>query len=364
MIDYIRFEESYKDQVVDFLGEYISGVNKNKRKEIFEWVYEKNPYVQHLLAYLAVDRDKVVGFRGFIPQKFKVNDNFFRVIVPTNGTVHPDYRRKGIFTKLSEFSLDDISDISDMKLILSLSPNEAATKALKKAGYVPVGQRRKLYFLSILNFFKKTRDGLSNKNNTLLKEGDFQIEITDELKSEKISRLMEKYVEDHKLTNVRDPDFYKWRFEESPQDNIFIYCEKDNELLGYLVIEQHTLSISSDKQIEYYMLMEYGYTKKKYLEKLLDILVDELSIPGIMSYMFTRRDEEISLFKKYGFKDGNHFSLKLIGRIFNTDRISDVYLPGAMLKPASKNIEDKDFVIFGKDARKVKNWSLFRSDVH
>lgn len=350
------------------MSKYISesGVNYEERKILFEWVYENNPFSNEPLNYLALDDKKIVGFRGFIPQRYKVNNRCFTIIIPTNGTIHPDYRRKGIFTELSNFSLQDISDKKDIKLILSLSPNKAATGALQKAGYKPIGQRKKLYYFSPFKMFKKSPiSKLETKGSFLTYYKDnIQIDITSELRTEKISRLMESYTSGDKITNIRNKDFYKWRFSKSPHDTIFIYCSYNDELVGYMALEQHNLSFKSIRDLHYYMVMEYGYTQKNHLESMIYIIKNQLYLNGVMVFLFTRGRDETSTFMTHEFKGPNILFLKFLSKAFNIDRILDRDLPGAMIKPVSENISDQDFIIYGKDTRKVTNWSIFRSDVH
>jgi len=362
---FVRYDKSFKEELYDFLI-YDPGWNtlKNEeKKRKFEWIYGNPPYTKIPITYLALDNNKIVGHRVFILQKFMINNEFLFGI-PTGGLIHPNYRRMGLFSKIIDFSMKDLSDNTDVKLILSLSPNAPACKALQKNGYLPIGTREKIYLLSPKNFFKRII--ISNFEKKFMdysyKLKNLEINITNDLRMNEIIYLMSIFNNCGKLRNVRDSQFYEWRFRDSPYDMLYIYVYECDEMVGFLSLEKQRITFYS-RYLEYYILIEYGYINKYYFEKLLEI-IHKLPIPAIMAYTFTRSIEEKLIFRKYGFLDSNNYMLKLVEKILNTDRILDTNLPGAMIKPVSKKIKDNSFILDEKDIRLEKNWSLFRSDVH
>lgn len=366
MVDYVRYEHDFKDDAIDFLAEYIPGVPRDERRKLFEWVYENNPFTDKPLNYLALEGERIVGFRGFIPQRFKVNGKTFIVIIPTNGTIHPDHRRKGVFTELSNYSLQDISNIDEIKLILSLSPNKAAVGALTKAGYIPLGIREKLYLFSTLKIMRNSPlKKMETEGSFVTVNGpDLRTEFTREPRIKGISELIASVSSGEKIENVRDTLFYEWRFVQSPHDTFFLYCMDGDELVGYMALERHDITFRSIMDLHYYMILEYGYVQMKHLECMIDTIKNKLNLNGVMAFMFTRGNEERTTFIKHRFKEPDMMILKFLSGAFDISRILDVDLPGAMIKPVTEKDGDRGFVLYGKDTRKVENWSIFRSDVH
>ena len=358
-----KYHPKFKEQLIDFLGTGMSWeeLSDKKRKELFEWKYEKNPYTEKPLCFLALHDDKVVGHRGFVAQKFRSKKDEHLFAIPGDSMVHTDYRRLGIFSDLVEFSNNDIIYNSDVDLFLSLSTTKATTEATKRYGYVPVGERKKLYRFSIKNIFNyRYNDGIDLNKTISSKKTGHTIEITDEVKKEDMIDLMDSYKKDKKLKNLRDEEFYRWRFEECPNDHIFIYFWNRDELEAYVSMEKDKFPFFG-LNLDYYSLLEYGYTEIRIFEELVKTLTKKLSLPFIMSYIFTRKEEEISTLRDHGFKGSDSY---LINSLQNRGLLDEEGLPGILVRPASKKVGDKDFYLDNTDTRKEKNWSLFWSDVH
>jgi len=358
-----EYDPEYKDRLIDFLGLGMSWaeLSKKERKRFFGWKHEKNPYTEKPLCYLALDGEKVVGHRGFVVQRFEHEGNTYLFATPGDSMVHPDYRRQGIFSDLVDFSNDDLINKSKVDLFLSLSTTRATTKATKRYGYVPVGERKKLYRFSIKNIFSyRYNDGIDLNKTISSEKTGHTIEITDEVKKEDIIDLMNSYKKDKKLKNLRDEEFYRWRFEECPNDHVYLYFWDRDELEAYVSMEKDNFPFFG-LNIDYYSLLEYGYTDIKIFEELVRTLTKKLSLPFIMSYIFTRKKEEISILRDHGFKGSESY---LINSLQKRGLLDEEGLPGILVRPASKKISDKDFYLDNTDTRKEKNWSLFWSDVH
>jgi len=367
-IQLVRYDEGFRDDLKNFLYEYSwngQNISEEKKNKKFEWRYEESPYTDIPYSHIALDGEKIVGHRILVPQRYRIGENDFLFGIPTDSLVHPDYRRQGIFSKIVDFSRKELAQSSEMELIMSLSASKAATKAYIKYGYIPVGRRRKMFFVSPFNTFKRSPIINLDQEKSIIthKDDDLYIEITKELKPKKISRLAFRFTDKKKISNVRDVEFYNWRFGDSYRDNIYLYCTKGDELVGYLILEKRHVSFLSSSR-SFYMIMEYAYTKKVYFEHLMKTIKNRLSISAMMAFMFTRVKEEISLLKKHGFKDSDDLTIKILGTILKTDRILDSYLPGTLIQPVELEIEDNDFIFNGKDTRIESSWSLFKSDVH
>jgi len=348
-----RYSPEYKEQVLNLLSYHWGDLNSEERRKRFEWRYENNPYTESPFCYLAFDGENLIGFRAFVAQKFKLQGKSYYFGTPADAIVHIDYRRQGIFSNLTEFAFEDMVENEKLDFFLSLSSNVKSTKGNIKAGFEPFGKRDKLYSISFLKMFKNLLKSSHIQTPILFNKNEVKIEITDKLRAKEISRFMQESIEECKITNVRDEEFYRWRFSNSPKDYIFIYITKDDDLVGYLSIDN-----SNEKIIS---IMEYGYLKLSYLEELIKELLKNTSAPYIFAYVFTRSDEEQKILSKSGFRDRKDWLIKLLK---NMNFIVKEEKPGALIKPISKNIKEEDFFLNGKDVRDPDNWSLFKSDVH
>jgi len=362
-IRFTSYDPSFKDRLIDFLGMGMSWaeIPKKERKKIFEWKYEKNPYIETPLCYLALDGETIVGHRGFVLQKFLLEENNHLFGTPGDSMIHPDYRRQGIFSEIVDFSTEDIIDKSIANLFLSLSTTRATTKATKKYGYVPVGERKKLYRFSIKKIFKNRYEGGIDLDTTLSTDRTgHTIEITNELKTDEIVHLMKTSTEDTRLKNARNEQFYRWRFDECPDQHLFLYFWSQGSLEGYISMEKDNFPFYG-LDIDYYSILEYAYTGLYLFDEMIRTLTKKLHLPFIMSYTTTRKKEEVSILRKFGFKGSESY---LINSLQKRGLLDEQGLPGLLVRPATKTVDESDFHLDDIDTRSEKNWSLFWSDVH
>ncbi len=343
------YSPEYKDSLLSLLSYHWTDLTPEEMRERFKWRYEDNPYTKSPYCYLALDGEKVVGHCGSVVQKFRSDEEEYYFCTPADAVVHPDYRRKGVFSSVLEFSRDHLALNSDMSLILILSATEASTAVSLIYDDVPVSKREYYYAFSFFNILrsKNFQTPISMDKNGL------KIEITKELRAEEICRLMDDCREKDKIANVRDEKFYEWRFSNPLEDYIFVYCTKEGELVGYVALA------NNDEKIV--PMMEYGYLEPSYLEDLIEEIFKNLSISCLSAYIFTRSDKEKEMLSRIGFRDRNDWLIKLLKKM---NVMSESKQPGALVKPLCENITEEDFFLNGKDIREPNNWSLFLSDMH
>jgi len=344
-----KYSPKHKESVLDLLSYLFDTLNLEERRKRFEWKFETNPYTKIPLCYIALDNEMVIGHTGYVIQKYQVGGKEYSFSSPSHVVVHPEYRRKGVFSKIIEFSSKDLVINSDINLILAPYPNKASAAAVLKCGYESIGKTDYMYKLSFFNILKSTLKSPNIQTPITIDKNRFKIEITSELRAQDISLLMNKSREENKISNVRDRKFYEWRFSEPFKDYIFAYCTKDDGLVGYVGLNNKNS-----------IIMEYGYLKTSYIEELIRETFDNLSPPYMSVYTFTRSEKERKILSRSGFRDKNDWLIKFLKKI---NLIEKKGLPVALIKPITKNITEEDFFLNGKDVRDPKNWSLFKSDL-
>lgn len=349
-----RYNSSLKDQLVEFMGLLIGNINLNERKKLFEWKYEKNPYTQKPFIYLALQGEQIVAHFACVIEKFVHNKDEFLVGFVGDAIVHPDFQRQGLFSKLLNYACEDMLVNSNIRLLLCLSANEASTISLLKSGFIPMGERDSMYFISPVNKLKKIIRNNSDVDNTFIShKNGVTIEITRELKVQEISGLMQTFTDKNKIYNVRDEEFYTWGFAESPYTYIYAYCKEGNETTGYLSLRKNNNTLME------YTLMDYGYLKPSCFNYLIEETSKKLLLPSLITSTITRDKEELLNLQRSGF----HYSDDIWVIVLKTlARISKNNLP-ALIKPISPDLNDNAYFIDGVDIRLSNNWSLFNADV-
>ena len=353
-IRFCRYDSSLKDQLVEFLGLLKGDRDINERKKSFEWAYENNPYTQKPFIYLALHGDQIVAHTAYIIQKYAHHKNEFLVGIGEGSLVHPDFRRQGIFSKLIKYSWEDLRVNSNIRLVQVFSTNESSIGSTLKSGYFPMGEIEYMYFISPVNKFKKIILHHSDLDNPFISnKNDVTIEITREPKVREISGLMQTFTDKNKISGVRDEEFYKWRFADSPYKYIYAYSKEGDETTGYLSLRKN------DNSLMEYTLMEYGYLNPSCFQYLIEQTSQKLLVQGIVTPTFSRNKEELLNLKKSGF----NYSDDRWVRIYKTlARTSKIKLP-VVVKPISPDFNDNACFLDGVDIRLSKNWSLFDSDM-
>jgi len=95
-----------KKDLEDFLNLYSVVFDKKGTEEWFDWKYRSNPYVDHVPIFIAEKNGTVVGARAFFPLGMTDTLGDWVAIQPCDTMVHPNYRRQGLFTKMTQRALE------------------------------------------------------------------------------------------------------------------------------------------------------------------------------------------------------------------------------------------------------------------
>lgn len=130
------------------LYEEVSGVRRDG--EWFDWKYASGPSVAAPTVVVAVregpaggDAGEVIGARPFVPMSLAVGSRRVLAVQPVDAMVHPDHRREGVFTAMTEWALAAFEG-SDAALCFNF-PNDAAAAGNRKLGWRPVQQLSSYY---------------------------------------------------------------------------------------------------------------------------------------------------------------------------------------------------------------------------
>lgn len=90
----------------DFYRLYKAVFNQTKDDAWFDWKYENNPYVDHVPMIVATTEDQLVGARPFFALPVSLGDGESTVLQPGDTMVHPEHRRNGLFTRMTERAIE------------------------------------------------------------------------------------------------------------------------------------------------------------------------------------------------------------------------------------------------------------------
>lgn len=90
----------------EFLSLYSTVMGEEKRDDWFAWKYRENPYTDHVAMIVGVSEGTVVGARPFFALPVSINGEHEVALQPGDTMVHPDHRRQGLFTRMTEQAIE------------------------------------------------------------------------------------------------------------------------------------------------------------------------------------------------------------------------------------------------------------------
>ncbi len=100
----------------------------------WDWRHEANPFGRSLILTAEVD-GQIVGVRPFLRWQLMCDERLVNAVKPVDTATHVDFRRQGIFTKLTRAALEQAKQ-QGVNLLFN-TPNENSI-----AGYLKMGWKR------------------------------------------------------------------------------------------------------------------------------------------------------------------------------------------------------------------------------
>jgi GNAT superfamily N-acetyltransferase len=123
-------------QVLELLAASVGWVPDAHHAEYFRWKHQQSPFGPSP-AWVAVDGDRVVGFRTFMRWEFLQGDRRLRAVRAVDTATHPDYQGRGIFSRLTRHALECI-EAEGVDFVFN-TPNAKSRPGYLKMGWVDVG---------------------------------------------------------------------------------------------------------------------------------------------------------------------------------------------------------------------------------
>lgn len=99
----------------------------------FDWKYRQNPYVDHLPIFIAEAGDEIAGARPFTAFELLVDGDRVVGLQTSDTMVHPEHRRRGLFTSMTERAFEYYGDLPERVVTFNV-PN-----AISRPGYLELG---------------------------------------------------------------------------------------------------------------------------------------------------------------------------------------------------------------------------------
>ncbi|MFU8869842.1 GNAT family N-acetyltransferase [Natronococcus sp.] len=120
-----------------FLSLYERVFDRGRSPAWFRWKYEDNPYADHVPIVVAEDDGDLVGCRSLFAQEMRGHGTVRTAYQPCDTMVHPDYRRRGLFDRMNERTLERYAEGGPA--FFFNFPNEASKRGNLNHGWREIG---------------------------------------------------------------------------------------------------------------------------------------------------------------------------------------------------------------------------------
>lgn len=238
--DFAAFEEL---SVISF------GQATNCNKEMYEWLFDMNPYNKSgNMMYLLKEGDKVIACDGLLPNELYVNGKVLLAAHSVKSMTHPDYKRQGIFRKMTENSCERGKQ-DGVDVVIGLA-NDQSYPAYQRFGW-PTLFEKEVYVKPILinNILRRRiKIGfLADLGNlifaTFMKiklkgqlDKEIEYEILDKV-PEEIQQCWDKFKSKYRVLLVRDYKYLNYRYNERPDvDYVTLLARHKGQIIGFAIL--------------------------------------------------------------------------------------------------------------------------------
>src|SRR4029078_12603302 len=106
-----------------------------RSREFWEWKHNRNPF-GNSFSIVADHQGMLIGLRVFISWKWKRGEKSFEAVRAVDTVTHPDWRGKGVFSRLTSTLLEQIQQ-AGIAFIFN-TPNQSSLPGYLKMGWKPV----------------------------------------------------------------------------------------------------------------------------------------------------------------------------------------------------------------------------------
>ena len=319
--------EDQKQAILD-LTKKTFGDNNITKSEYFDWQYRDNPNGKAvvLLSY-DDDSNTLVGTHSLIPLKLIVDGEIITSSVCCNVQIHPDFRKKHVFSNLL-LSVPDDALTHNINSFYGI-PNDNSLKAFINNGSIKITTLPLLikpiklsnYFDSPIRQILKPFDIFWKNRNTFSCIEEFNGNFDDSFEY-----LAKKTSERVSVLNNRKKEFLNWRYKNHPTEKYKIFTLKtNNELIGYIITKIHHVEKKKIGVILDYMVNS-NHKNKTQLKNLIHKAISNFWEHDVSIAIVTSRNGllENQLLRSCGFFTAPSFlkpvSLHFIVQTFNDDK--------------------------------------------
>jgi N-acetylglutamate synthase-like GNAT family acetyltransferase len=226
-------------------------------EDYWNWKHRDNPFGKSYIL-LAEENNQLIGVRAFMYWKWQDKDRQYTAVRAVDTATHPDYRGKGIFTKLTLSALEEVKINANF---VYNTPNEKSIPGYLKMGWIKQGRISVKMNVNPLACRKKVPVILPVDWNSL----DFSVFTKPTFQ---------------KIQTIYSPDYLKWRYIDNP---VIQYDYLTNGESFLLIYRYKPHSFGAELRItDVFILPEkFSVCAKKELERQLKLKIKQVFLTTV-----------------------------------------------------------------------------------
>jgi GNAT superfamily N-acetyltransferase len=183
-------------------------------ESFWRWKHIDNPFGVSPVLLGVDENDKLIGLRAFMRWKWRYNDTVYPAFRPVDTATHPDYRGKGIFSKLTKQLIKELSESEPSSFIYN-TPNDQSKPGYIKMGWQVLGKAPVVATVKLA--VNRSAPKKFQRFNSYLNELDFT--------------NIELFPVKDKITRDNSVKYLKWRYRDIPelQYGCYKYSERNKQ---------------------------------------------------------------------------------------------------------------------------------------
>lgn len=341
----VHYHPELKKQTLDLM-QYLWGDCAKTNQSYFDWKYLNNPCAEQPLGIVALDKGKVVGFRGYFATKWFVGSrkSMLTILCPGDTCVHPEHRQKGLSVAMGDLAGAEYS--SKYKLFFNMSSTKLSVPGYLRMGFLPLTQKSYITKCNIIGLIAHivTLNQHLDLSAAKFTCGEYDaVTISNNPRPEEMSSLIKcRGYRDSKLTLLQDEHFFRWRFNNKKTKYLFCYAKTANLISGYVV-----LSISPNNRRGY--ILDYAESESGSIERILQHIIRLKCFSILSIFNFGVDDNLRQILKTMGFGT-NTLIRKLEKLVYGECPL--------LIRPTQHHCKDGDWFVGGLDLRIIENWNI------
>jgi len=186
--------------------------------EYFRWKYLDNP-AGEVVAFEALHAGRPAAFYGVIPELYLVNKQIAKVYQSMDTMTHPDYQKRGLFTKLANMTYNYLVEKEGGVNLVGIPGSNSLYGFVNKLQWKKIQEFR--YFFAHKTWFQ-ARSLLHKKRDLTL------------VRAAQMSPALRQYFDQREpsssaITNLLSADFFNWRVFQNPYKGFNVVTFEDNK---------------------------------------------------------------------------------------------------------------------------------------